>query len=247
MQRRIRRYTTVTGAAAVIAAGLLGPTPAVATGTASTGPSTGTSTGTSTQAGSRIDHAGAHPARDRRLRINQVQVIGTHNSYHLEATPAESALRALVSPEGQKALEYSHPPLRRQFGRERVRQIELDIWADPDGGLYADPLLRELTGGGPYDPAMRKPGTKVLHIQDIDYHSNCLTFLACLRGVRRWSDAHPSHLPIAVLVEFKDTPLSLTDLQTARLQRAAVPATGAAAPATPAAALVTPLPWTAAR
>src|SRR5690349_18881479 len=106
MQRRIRTYATVTSAAATViaAAGLLGPAPAAATGmaatdtastgTASTGTaSTGTaSTGTAQQAGPRIDHAGAHPARDRRLRLNQVQVIGTHNSYHLEATPAESAL-----------------------------------------------------------------------------------------------------------------------------------------------------------
>jgi hypothetical protein len=175
------------------------------------------------------------------LRLNQVQVIGTHNSYHREATPAESALRALVSPEGQKALEYAHPALRRQFGRQQVRQIELDIWADPDGGLYAEPLLRTLTLGGPYDPVMKQPGTKVLHIQDIDYHSNCLTFIACLRAVKKWSDAHRSHLPIAVLVEFKDTPLSLTDLQAARIRRAS-PGSDVA-PAT----VVTPVPWTAAR
>ena len=198
-------------------------------------------------------------ADDGEVRINQVQVVGSHNSYHQEATPAESALRAIFAPDGQKALEYSHPALGTQFGSEQVRQIELDVWADPSGGLYAKPLLRTLTFGGAYDPVMKLPGTKVLHIQDLDYHSNCLTFQLCLQAVKSWSDANPAHVPIAVLIEFKDTPLSLTGLQTARLQKAAQQAaaeqTTAAAPTTAAArqtavaaALVaTPLPWTTAR
>jgi hypothetical protein len=31
--------------------------------------------------------------------------------------------------------------------------------------------------------------------------------VACLRGVRAWSNAHPGHVPLAVLLELKDTPL----------------------------------------
>jgi hypothetical protein len=208
-------------------------------------------------------------AADEGLRINQVQVVGSHNSYHQEATPAESALRAIVAPDGQRALEYTHAALPTQFSEQQVRQIELDVWADPNGGLYARPLLRTLTFGGAYDPVMKQPGTKVLHIQDLDYHSNCLTFRLCLQAVKGWSDANPTHVPIAVLIEFKDTPLSLTDLQSARLRRAAArqqsgpasPAvTGSRTPATTdaraaataqaavaAALLATPLPWTTAR
>jgi len=199
------------------------------------------------------------PSGDQ-LRLNQIQVIGTHNSYHLEAARREEALRGLIDPSGEKALEYSHPALGTQFTSQHVRQIELDVWADPKGGLYAKPLLRTLTLGGPYDPVMKQPGTKVLHIQDIDYHSNCLTFVRCLTAVKTWSDANPTHVPIAVLIEFKDTPLSITGLtaakvaEVAKAQRASTPATArhtasaaTTASATAAALLATPLPWTSAR
>jgi Phosphoinositide phospholipase C, Ca2+-dependent len=196
------------------------------------------------------------------LRLNQIQTVGTHNSYHLEATTAESALRAVVSPSGERALQYSHPALGTQFDSQQVRQVELDVWADPAGGLYAKPLLRTLTFGGAYDPVMKQPGTKVFHIQDIDYHSNCLTFVRCLQAVKSWSDAHPAHVPIAVLVEFKDSPLSFSAAQKARLREATAdtrPARTQSAPvetgrsvaavrrAAALALVATPLPWTTAR
>ena len=56
-----------------------------------------------------------------------------------------------------------------------------------------------------FDPAgvMLKPGFKVMHIQDVDYRSNCQPFVACLKQVRQWSRAHPHHIPIFILVETK--------------------------------------------
>ncbi|HEY4375623.1 MAG TPA: phosphatidylinositol-specific phospholipase C1-like protein, partial [Acidimicrobiales bacterium] len=104
-------------------------------------------------------------------------------------------------------LEYRHAPLPTQFQDQKVRQIELDAWVDSSGGLYANPLIRQITGGGSYDPVMKKPGFKVFHVQDVDYHSSCLTLVRCLTEVKDWSDAHPSHVPIAILVELKDEPL----------------------------------------
>ena len=160
------------------------------------------------------------------VRLNQIQVVGTHNSYHLEAPPAESQLRASIDPAGEQALQYGHRPIAEQLAEQDVRQIELDVWADPDGGLYANPLIRYLTGGGPYDPAMARPGTKVLHIQDIDYHSSCLTFRACLQAVKAWSDRNRGHVPVAILVELKDAPIPVS---------------------VPGVTFVTPVPWTAER
>jgi hypothetical protein len=148
-------------------------------------------------------------ARRGGVRLNQIQVIGTHNSYHVEASAAEKALRAQVDPEAELALEYGHSPLAEQLSGEKVRQLELDVFADPAGGLYASPLIRELTGGGPYDPAMEQPGFKVLHVQDVDYRSNCVTLLLCLAQIRGWSDAHRGHVPVAVLVELMDEPVLL--------------------------------------
>ncbi|HEY7484655.1 MAG TPA: phosphatidylinositol-specific phospholipase C1-like protein [Streptosporangiaceae bacterium] len=140
------------------------------------------------------------------LRLNQIQVIGSHNSYHIEPNDAEFGLISLVGGPIAGGLQYTHPPLAEQFNDEHVRQIELDVYADPDGGRYATPLIRQFTGeSAEYDPAMKLPGTKVLHISDIDYHSNCVSFVACLKAVRTWSRWHPWHAPIAILVEFKDT------------------------------------------
>ena len=149
--------------------------------------------------------AGDAPARA--VRINEIQVVGTHNSYHVEPSPAEKALRAAFGAVDETTLEYSFAPLPWQLDRQDVRQVELDLWADPQGGAYAGPRLRALAGGGPYAPAMARPGIKVLHIQDYDYRTTCLTFVACLRAIRSWSDAHRGHVPIAILLELKDEPL----------------------------------------
>ena len=82
------------------------------------------------------------------------------------------------------------------------------MWADPAGGAYAAPRLRALAGEGPYDPAMALPGIKVLHVQDYDYRTTCLSLAACLQEVKAWSDAHPGHVPLAILIELKDTALT---------------------------------------
>jgi hypothetical protein len=154
--------------------------------------------------------AAARAPRD--VRLNQLQMIGSHNSYHLEAPKVEADLRTQIDPAGQQALEYSHLPLPDQFGQQAVRQIELDVWADPNGWLYASPLIRWATNGGPYELAMLAPGTKVLHIQDIDYHTSCLSLVACLQQVKGWSDGHGDHVPIAILLELKDTPIEVAGI-----------------------------------
>jgi hypothetical protein len=149
---------------------------------------------------------------DRLVRLNQLQVVGSHNSYHLLATQDERDLRRSFIGDEEDGLEYAHDPLAVQFSRQEVRQIELDVFDDPEGGLYAEPLIRQVTGGGPLSPAMSRAGMKVLHVQDVDYHSNCLTLKACLGSVKRWSDAHRGHAPIAILLELKDTPLVIGNI-----------------------------------
>lgn len=148
----------------------------------------------------------ARRAADACLRLNQVQVLGTHNSYHVQDDPQLlSALKAFDKTLGE-SIEYTHPPLPEQFSREGVRQIELDVFADPKGGRYANrrvlsALKRPIASG---IAALDKPGFKVLHVQDVDFNSTCLTFVDCLTTVQTWSHAHPQHLPIAILVEAKD-------------------------------------------
>jgi hypothetical protein len=149
---------------------------------------------------------------DSSLRLNQIQVIGTHNSYHVGIAPSEAKLWQ-ADPQYAKAyagLDYQHQTLTQQFD-SGVRQIELDIYADTNGGRFADPAgpkrvaAMGLPADPPFDPngIMQKPGFKVMHVQDLDYRSSCQPFIACLQQVRSWSKAHPGHIPLFILVETK--------------------------------------------
>lgn len=144
--------------------------------------------------------------RDGALRLNHLQVVGTHNSYHVQADPPVFAALLAFSEPLARTLEYTHIPLFDQFETQGIRQIELDVFADPVGGLYASPLGLVLQTGDPRSviPELLTPGLKVLHVQDIDYQSTCRRFVDCLETVKAWSDAHPLHMPMMVLVEAKD-------------------------------------------
>jgi hypothetical protein len=140
----------------------------------------------------------------RCVRLNQIQALGTHNSYHVQARPV--LFDALVDflPE-LISLEYTHIPLDQQFATQGIRQIELDVFADPAGGLYANRPILALFGDDPAGPPeMLEPGMKVLHVQDIDFETTCTTLVGCLRVIKRWSDGQRGHLPIMILIEAKD-------------------------------------------
>jgi len=144
------------------------------------------------------------------LHLNQIQVIGTHNSYHAGFAPSAAKFWQSKNPDSFNGLDYRHQSLTQQLD-SGVRQIELDIFADTKGGLYAHPYGPTLVASAhlspdpPFDPdsVMEKPGFKVMHMQDIDYRSTCQPFTACLNEVRKWSRAHPRHIPIFILVETK--------------------------------------------
>ncbi|ULU23800.1 phosphatidylinositol-specific phospholipase C1-like protein [Dyella terrae] len=150
------------------------------------------------------------------LRLNQLQYIGSHNSYHAGLAAGEAAIWKRVAPDMFAILDYTHPALTQQLD-DGVRQIELDIWGDAKGGRYARPaVVNEVAKAGlpadtPFaDPKiMQKPGFKVMHIQDMDQRSNCEPLVACLREVRAWSKAHPGHLPVFILLETEESPLKM--------------------------------------
>lgn len=144
------------------------------------------------------------------VRINQIQVIGTHNSYHVGLDPSVAAMLRARNPKAADALDYSHPPLAQQLDAG-VRQVELDVFYDPEGGRYAHPASAAMVARAglppeaPYEAAhvMDKPGFKVMHVQDLDQRSSCALFTECLRQIRTWSQAHPGHVPVFILVETK--------------------------------------------
>lgn len=140
------------------------------------------------------------------VRMNEVQYLGTHNSYHLRLRDDLFALLANFDAELALTLDYEHVPLQEQFGAQGIRQIELDVFHDPEGGLYANHNALTLIGEDVASgiPELDEPGLKVLHVQEVDYETTCYTFNSCLMEVKQWSDANPGHLPITVLVEAKD-------------------------------------------
>jgi len=156
---------------------------------------------------------GAVPASpDEAVHLNEIQVIGTHNSYRAAMSPVTMQWLSKVAPDAAITLDYQHAPLAVQLDHG-IRQIELDLYADMKGGRYAHPKgpdwLRKagLTPeADPVDPAiMQGNDFKVMHIVDIDQRSTCQPLKACLGIIRTWSDAHPGHLPIFVDLETKQS------------------------------------------
>lgn len=192
-------------------------------------------------------------ARERapELRLNQIQVLGTHNSYaqgidpHLLAMadaaigPQMATFASRMTGDAKAAWEEYHPnpgslsdglnyrfpalPAQLDAG---MRSLEIDINNDPDGGRYNHPAgYAALRDKGipdsevlPRDATdMDKPGLKVFHVADFDVRSSCNLFRTCLRQLRGWSDAHPGHAPIFILVEAKSDPLPIFKGATAPL------------------------------
>jgi hypothetical protein len=107
-------------------------------------------------------------------RMNQIQVLGTHNSYHKRG-PDLPAFTAITKE--AEEWDYEHHPLDVQLDNS-VRSLELDIHNTPDGW-------------------------QVMHVPLLDPASTCRMFTDCLGVVKSWSDAHPKHVPISILVEYK--------------------------------------------
>ena len=161
----------------------------------------------------RTSHADEDLTRLSNLALSTLQMIGSHNSYK-KAMPANvMALLKWVEPAVAQGLDYSHIPIEEQLALG-LRVFEIDVFHDPEGERYSRPLGRGLH---PLTPAFNEweqaqldaPGLKVLHIQDIDYRSHCLTFRKCLETFRDFSDANPGHLPIFISLNLKTSPIAL--------------------------------------
>ncbi len=107
-------------------------------------------------------------------KMNQIQVIGTHNSYHKRPVHLEIAMKIN---EKAKDWDYEHLPLDAQLDRG-VRSFELDIHRTSEGW-------------------------KVMHVPHFDSESTCHTFQECIDIIKQWSIHHPYHVPIIILVEWK--------------------------------------------
>jgi hypothetical protein len=129
------------------------------TSDASSTSASSTSTGTTDEATTEAPMDG--------LRINHIQAMGTHNSYHVSPGPTV------------KGLDYTHRPLPEQLD-SGARQFELDIH-------------------------FKQPGEAidVYHLEQIDMGTTCPTLTDCLQALRGWSDEHPAHHVLYVMIEVK--------------------------------------------
>jgi len=148
--------------------------------------------------------AGATPAAaDQSLddfRLDQVRIEGSHNSYRPLPSPVAQERIKTALPKLWPALQYGHPPLESQLALG-LRQLEIDVAPDPQGGLYAAPYA---AAAPEVKALMAAPGAKVLHIAGIDTEVHCLTFRTCLGTLAHWSDHHPGHEPVVILVNSVD-------------------------------------------
>lgn len=119
------------------------------------------------------------------VRINEIAVIGTHNSYQLLTyTP-----RRIIS----KILKHTHivkirdksdfemDTLTEQL-EQGVRNLEIDIETVDDNGSVSFIVT--------HDPL-------------IDNVSSCHDFSKCLEEIALWSDHNPGHIPVYLLIEPK--------------------------------------------
>lgn len=139
--------------------------------------------------------------------INEIQIIGSHNSYR--RLPPSSVLIELekLRPGLRGKLEYEHPPLDVQLDLG-LRLLELDFYADPKGGLFSDPPNFDFIQSNeilPFDEeALQLPGFKVMHIQGYDNFSHCLHLKDCLKVLKKWSDSNPEHTLITLTMNVKE-------------------------------------------
>ncbi len=117
------------------------------------------------------------------LTINQIQFVGSHNSYKKAMLDANMAALEKRNPAAARSLAYAHVDLRTQLDLG-LRKLELDVFYDQSTGSFV-----------------------VGHVQVIDMESHCALLSECLAQIRAWSRANPRHVPIWISFNAKDQPL----------------------------------------
>lgn len=140
--------------------------------------------------------------------LNEYQVIGSHNSYKKTLPVSLLAFLDERAPGMWDKLNYSHPSLTEQLDMG-LRQLEIDVVNDPKGGQYHTPetelLLSDTWFSAQQRENLAQPGFKVMHIPHLDMQTHCILFSACLKQLVSWSNAHPDHFPITILLNAKET------------------------------------------
>jgi hypothetical protein len=111
------------------------------------------------------------------LPYDELQVIATHNSYNLAPTWLQTEVIRLVEPGEADALQYDHATLTEQLDAG-IRSFELDArW---DGEHFWS-----------------------VHVPLVGNRATAPDLALGLEEIALWSERHPDHLPISIMVEVK--------------------------------------------
>jgi hypothetical protein len=135
----------------------------------------------------------AQAAPPSELRLNDIQLLGSHNSYKQAMAPERMDALREANPDLAQSLEYWHVPLEEQLDLG-VRKLEIDVFYDPGGRLFHRHQAQ----------SNAVSSFAVLHVQNLDERSHCENLLNCLAELVKWSQAHPQHLPVFVSFNAKD-------------------------------------------
>jgi hypothetical protein len=144
---------------------------------------------------------------DTNIAINEIQTVGTAESYKQRPSPEMLSLIKMGSDADAKSLDFEEPPLAKQLDAN-ARSLEFDVAYDPKGGLFKNPAgasMADYLLPLDYVATMAAPGFKTIHVLDIDFNSSCLTLVTCLQAVAGWSHNHTSHVPIVITLHTNDT------------------------------------------
>lgn len=112
------------------------------------------------------------------LRYDELQVIGSHNSYNLAPSWLQTEVIRLIEPDEADALQYDHATLTAQLDAG-IRSFELDVrW---DGERF-----------------------HAVHVPLVGNRSTSPDVALALEEIAIWSARHTDHLPISVMIEVKN-------------------------------------------
>lgn len=154
--------------------------------------------------------------KSQQTTLNDIQVIGSHNSYKLAIESSLFDYLHTVHPNKMEGLQYTHIPLEEQL-ELGLRNLELDVFYDPEGGHFSNPKGLEIVKSLGQEPLafdverkLNEPGLKLFHIQDIDFRSHYLLFKDALTALKNWSDNNAGHTTIIILINTKDQKVAQT-------------------------------------
>lgn len=130
------------------------------------------------------------------VKFNEVQFLGTHNSYQIPPTDEYKQLFSTLSDltfglVSEEIAQFEMDCLTEQF-ELGIRSVEIDIETVDKGGNVS---------------------FIVSHDPILDNTSSCYDFAKALEEIRMWSDHNPGHLPITVIIEPKKGVVPVNDMK----------------------------------